>query len=209
MKNITVGIASTLLITGCGGFSNTAEDVQIQTAYYEAKKAELSQGKKSTFEIEMGDNGCPGCKIRYNDPRDNVSTLDRAKTSAEVSARMAEALMSPLTTLIQFGGVYGIVKAAVSNAGTGNTTTTTTIAGQGNTSTATPTATNSTSNNNGTFSDSHASSVDSHDATATPTVVDTTVVEVRPEVVNTQVVNPQVVNPQIVEPTIINNGAVP
>ena len=201
MKKLTLLVLPVFII-GCAPLTNTEVDTQIQSKYYEAIIANASKENAPTFKVTLGEAGCPHCEIEYNDPNKRGNVIERSKTSAEVAGSVAEKLMSPLTTLIQFGGVYGIVKAATGAAGTGNTTTTNTIAGSSNTATSTPTASNSTVGYSGDYqnSDSHATQ-DSHDATSTPTVVDTKVVEVQPVVVNPVVVKPEVVQP--VQPVII------
>jgi len=195
------------ILSGCGAFSNTAEDVAIQKAYYAAYTANQASAKPTLSVSCDNEFGCKGLSLQYTDPS-KVTTVPRVKTSAEVSSEFAQSAMGPLNTLMQVGGVAAIVNYATKNSTGGNSTSTTNINGNSNNATDTIAPTTQT----GTFSDSHATQTsDSHDATATPTVVDTKVEVVNPEVVNPVVVNPEVVNPEVVNPstpTVINNGAI-
>lgn len=138
-------LTSLVLIAGCTPFSNTKEDVTIQTEYYKAavEMAKFKRPSEPTLVIECPENNCKFDRITYNSPvaKDNSPTLDRAKTSAEVSSQVVSDAVAPIASVLKIGlGAAGIVmlnKSTAESAGSGNTSSHITTVGNENSNTAT------------------------------------------------------------------------
>lgn len=196
-----------LLSVGCSmtPLSNTEEDVQIQTAYYQAALllANAKQKQEPTLVIECPDNKCNFDRITYNSPlrKDNSIRLERAKTSAENVKEIIGDVINPIASVFKIGlGAAGVVflnKNTAENAGSGNTHSRISTVGDSNTNTSDtiPNQTTSTQSDNNSIM--HNDDNSDNSAVSDPTIVEQEVVEiVKPEIVNdVQVVDPIIINP--------------
>ena len=207
--NLLVLMSASAFLTACGSnpLSNTEEDVAIQKAYYSAVEAVAKKPSTDTLVVKCPlDSNCVFDSITYNSPLKQDQQVQRVLTSSEVSGKVAEKIIKPITDVMSMGlGVAGAVfvsKTIAENSGSNNTNSRVYTSGDGNTSSAslTPTSDNSvdSSVDNSIANNDNNSQVD-NSATATPTVVNAPA----PVIVDTKVVDPVVVNPEIVNPVII------
>lgn len=178
MRKIILTLIVAGLLVGC---TTNQHDENIQKAYYEAvkKKAEVV---KPTLRITCES----GCTAELTLPDESV--VQRAKTNTEVSGDVTKAAIGPVTGVVSGAvdavAVGYIAKTIAENAGSNNVNTrsTTSVVGDSNSTSATTSmATNdSVDNSDNSNIDRHDtvdnrvddnSVVDSHDQTATPTIV--------------------------------------
>ena len=193
MKQVLLILITMYILTGCK--SNTVHDEKALEHYYKAVSAVNTRTpeKQDLVRISCPTSGCIFDELVVSNPAPTRPIhIDKFKTTAEASAEVAKVYAAPITTvvtsLVNGATLFGVAKVIGENAGSGNTQTHNTTLGDGNTSSTDMVETS----HDGTI-DSHAvdnsdnstvdrhDTVDSHDQTATPTVV-----------------NPVVVNPEVV-----------